>query len=141
MLLPRKYKETKVYGLEQDYQIQTGIRGFVYAIDFVEIAEDGLLTIKQGYSWDGCTPKFAWFDMVWGTPEGIINEQTGKPKTYYASLVHDVLYQLSDFIFTPQERHITDKLFYQMLKAEKFRAARFYFYMARIFGKYYWGKQ
>jgi hypothetical protein len=32
-------------------------------------------------------------DMVIGTPEGVMNS-LGVPKTYYPSLVHDVLYRI-----------------------------------------------
>ena len=55
---------------------------------------DGRLIIPREYTWDGCTPKFSILDIfVIGTPDGIKNINTGKPKTYFASLVHDVLYQ------------------------------------------------
>lgn len=53
---------------------------------------DGQLTIASEYAWDGCSPKISLFGL-WtiGTPDGAL--RYGKPWTYYASLVHDVLCQ------------------------------------------------
>ena len=50
----------------------------------------------KGYAWDGCSPKFQILDLIFGTHDGAISENTGKAVTYYASMVHDVLYQFHD---------------------------------------------
>ena len=54
------------------------------------ITTDGTITVLKGYAWDGCTPKVCFLDLLVGTPDGAVYEGTGRPKTYYASLVHDV---------------------------------------------------
>ena len=53
----------------------------------LRIATDGTITVKEGYAWDGCSPKLNVLDLFWvGTPDGAINEN--KPVTYYASLLN-----------------------------------------------------
>ena len=65
----------------------------------LQIFENGIIRVKEGYAWDGCSPKFNILDLfVLGTPDGIRDIETGKAKTYYASLVHDALYQ---FVMSP----------------------------------------
>jgi hypothetical protein len=70
----------------------------------------GEITIPAGYKWNGCTlaPDFK--------------------KTYYASLVHDALYQYKC------GRKLADKVFYKMLKEEGFKLAWIYYAGTRIFG-------
>ena len=64
---------------------------------FIELTQDGKIFINgsrlNGYAWDGCTPKFEFLDFVIGTPDGRLDYLTEKPITYYASLVHDAIYQ------------------------------------------------
>lgn len=51
-------------------------------------------SFKNGYAWDGCTPKFNLLDLcLFGIPDGRTLVETGKPTTYYASMVHDILCQ------------------------------------------------
>jgi len=57
------------------------------------IETDGQITVTRGYAWNGCSPKFCFLDLLLGTPEGVVHHHTGRPKTYYASMVHDALYQ------------------------------------------------
>ena len=88
-----------------------------------------LITIKansDGYAWDGCTPKYSFLGLkIVGVPDGHIDIETMKPKTYYASLVHDAFYQyLEDVPVTKKE---IDKLFVKMLEERYFPLARFYF--------------
>ena len=37
----------------------------------LEIHPNGDAKVLAGYSWDGCTPKFAIWDIVFGIPEGV----------------------------------------------------------------------
>ncbi len=65
--------------------------GIGYSNEWVSIS-DGVISIKKGYAWDGCSPKKYIFGVLYfGVPDG--NLYFGKPWTYYASLVHDVLCQ------------------------------------------------
>lgn len=59
-----------------------------------EITPDGKLIVYEGYSWDGCTPKWKVADKhVIGVWDGKITYE-GKQQMYYPSLVHDILCQI-----------------------------------------------
>ena len=70
----------------------------------------GHITVKRGYSWDGCT--FA--------PD--------TKETYAASCVHDAMYQFKI------DREVSDNAFYELLKQHGFRYAKFYYISVRLFG-------
>ena len=90
---------------------------------------DGWLYIYNGYAWDGCTPKKSVLGLFFiGTPDGHINYRTNKAFCYYASLVHDALYQYG--IGTKQ---YADRLFLNMLK--DFPLRKLYYCVVRRFGK------
>ena len=46
---PRKYK----YQVLEDFSIRTDIRGHNINLRFLSLSPDGLLTIHNGYAWDG----------------------------------------------------------------------------------------
>lgn len=75
---------------------------------------DCMVIIPKGYSWNGCTlaPDFK--------------------STYYASLVHDALYQYK------VNRKLADKVFYNILKEHGFKAAKLYYLGTRIFGNLFY---
>ncbi|VEP15989.1 conserved hypothetical protein [Hyella patelloides LEGE 07179] len=102
----------------------------------LKIATDGTITVKKGYAWDGCSPKFNILDLFWvGTPDGAINEN--KPVTYYASLVHDALGQFAkkESERMPFNRKERDLIFKEML--EGFALQWLYYLAVRIFGGLY----
>lgn len=99
----------------------------------LEIHPNGDAIILSGYAWDGCTPKFSVADIVFGTPDGIPNEITKKPKTYYASLLHDVLYQFLD-AKVPLTRSQIDSVFLEILTRDRFAPRWIYFAAVRVFG-------
>lgn len=68
--------------------------------------------------------------LVIETPDGIIDYMTGKAKAYYASLVHDALYQ-----YSIGERKNADDLFYTMLKTARFMPAKIYYLAVKWFGR------
>jgi hypothetical protein len=97
------------------------------------IETTGTITIMNGYAWNGCSPKFCLFDILLGTPDGVVHRETGKPKTYFASLVHDALYQfLTDGL--PLNRRHADAIFLQLLRESDFTPARIYWLAVRLFG-------
>lgn len=97
------------------------------------IEETGGITVTGGYAWNGCSPKFCFFDLLLGTPEGVVHVDTQKPKTYYASLVHDALYQfLPDGL--PLKRRHADAFFLRLLKESDFAFGRVYWLAVRLFG-------
>lgn len=100
---------------------------------WLEIHPDGTLRVLKGYAWDGCTPKFAIWDIAFGTPDGIPSEETQKPKAYHASLVHDVLYQFLDADL-PVSRQGADRIFLELLTEQDFGPCRIYYRAVRLFG-------
>ena len=103
------------------------------------ISTDGTITVKKDYAWDGCSPKLLKIlDIFWlGTPDGLIDIKTGKPATYYASLVHDALGQFAkkEPEKMPFNRKERDLMFKEML--EGFALKWFYYLAVRIFGGLY----
>jgi hypothetical protein len=96
--------------LNQEYnQDESLLKGYYIYREYLTITA-GEITIPEGYKWNGCTlaPDFK--------------------KTYYASLVHDALYQYKC------GRKLADKVFYKMLKEEGFKLAWIYYAGTRLFG-------
>jgi hypothetical protein len=87
----------------------------------------------RGYAWNGCSPKYCLFDILLGTPEGVVDSRTRRPKTFYASLVHDALYQfVPDGL--PLTRRQADQCFLQLLEETGFRPRILYYLAVRVFG-------
>jgi hypothetical protein len=99
----------------------------------LEIHPNGDARVLAGYAWDGCTPKFFLFDIVIGTPDGIPNKITKKPKAYYASLLHDVLYQFLDADL-PLSRKKADQVFLNIMTRDQFALRKIYYAAVRILG-------
>ena len=100
------------------------------------------ITIKKGYAWDGCTPKISIFDLfILGTPDGILSDKTGKPKAYYASLVHDALYQFLPEMNESQgiTRRDADDFFQRILVEHEFAPNKIYWLAVRMLGGFFMG--
>lgn len=97
------------------------------------ITKDGRILIIKNYAWDGCTPKFLFWDLYFGTPEGAIHEDTLRPKTYFASLVHDALYQFYKK-GRPYLLRDADRLFLKILEKYSFAPRIIYYLVVRILG-------
>ncbi len=80
----------------------------------LEILRSGRIRILRTYSWDGCTPKVCFFDVMVGVPDGVVDSRTRRPKTYYASLVHDALYQFLNADL-PYTRYQADGFFLRLM--------------------------
>lgn len=130
-----------IYVLEEDFEWNTGTPFTFPAMAFfdrtgvkrLELLPNGSIRVLKGYAWDGCSPKFFLFDIVIGTPDGIPHLRTTKPKTYYASLVHDVLYQ---FLGTglPLDRADADRVFFKIMNEHSFAPGKVYYWVVRCFG-------
>ena len=59
--------------------------------------------------------------------QGIVDETTNKPKTYYASLVHDALYQFLGDETMPYSRQEMDQLFLALMNESRFSLATVYY--------------
>ncbi|MBK9115780.1 MAG: hypothetical protein IPM22_09075 [Betaproteobacteria bacterium] len=97
------------------------------------IRANGAARVLAGYAWDGCTPKVVVCDVVLGTPDGATHALTGKPKAYYASLLHDALYQFLDADL-PMSRKDADQVFLELLTRESFAPRGVYYAAVRAFG-------
>ncbi|MDX8387463.1 MAG: hypothetical protein R8M46_02870 [Ghiorsea sp.] len=105
--------------------------------DWLLINESGDIVVKgsfgSGYAWDGCTPKWNIFDLLLvGTPDGRTIVNTGKPITYYASLVHDILCQFNEDIGISRKE--ADDLF--LVYLGDFNLRYVYYIAVRSFGTY-----
>jgi hypothetical protein len=97
------------------------------------VEREGRITVTKGYAWNGCSPKILVFDLLFGTPEGAVHVRTERPKTYYASLVHDALYQfLPEGL--PMTRRQADAVFLALLREVEFSPARIYWLAVRLLG-------
>jgi hypothetical protein len=101
------------------------------------IETGGKVTVTKGYAWNGCTPKFFLFDLLFGTPDGAVYIPSGRPKAYYASLVHDALYQFLGEN-SPVTRRQADDAFLRLLGESKFRLRWFYWAAVRLGGWLAW---
>jgi len=101
------------------------------------VETSGRITVMRGYSWNGCSPKFCLLDILIGTPDGVVNADTGKPKTYYASLVHDALYQFLLLDEGLKRRH-ADRFFLRLMGEASFAPRYVYWLAVRTFGWLVW---
>lgn len=131
-----------VYCIKEDYRYQSSIKGSAFDSEWFKLEEDGTVIVKgsnkEGYAWDGCSPKIKIKDVYFGTPEAVMNFETGKSKTYYASLIHDVFYQFSTDLKSFISRKEIDREFYIILKENKFRLAKLYYGVVRLLGWLFW---
>ena len=137
--MKRYQKNNLVYILDKDYEYKSSILNVAYKNDWISIDPEGHIHVKKGYAWNGCSPKINFLDMIIGTPEGAINPATGKPKTYYASMIHDALYQFSKDLKDKISRRQADNVFREMLRAEEFLPADIYYAAVRMFAGQFWG--
>ena len=102
------------YKLNSDYHYYNiRLKGIYLATEYIFIC-DGYITIKKWYSWNGCSyvPDFK--------------------GTYYASLVHDALYQYK------VDRKIADLVFYDLMKRDNFKLKWIYYKGVYFFGKFFY---
>lgn len=137
-------KGVYVYCIKEEFRYKSSITGRRFENEWLKLEPDGVITVKgtndRGYSWDGCSPKWKWKEMYFGTPEAVLNDSTRQSRTYYASLIHDIFYQFSSDLKGIIKRSEADEEFYNILKRDGFRLARLYFWGVRRFGWIWWGK-
>ena len=92
---------------------------------------NGVITVKQGYAWDGCSHKWVIADLwVIGTPDGRLHH--GLPITYHASLIHDALTQFRAVL--PVTHQQATAIFDAMLKERRFFWRKLYVWAVSILG-------
>jgi len=99
-----------------------------------------IFVVWEGYKWDGCTPKWSFLDLVFGMNDGVPNPKTGKPKAYFASCIHDILYEHAHILPKEITRKIADQIFYDELKKADFKLAKIYYWGVRLLGGFWWRK-
>ena len=134
-----------VYCIKEDHIYKSSIKDREFENEWLKLEPCGTITVKgsnkKGYAWDGCSFKVKAKSMYFGIPEGVLNYDTGQPKTYYASMIHDVLYQFSKDIKHLVKREEVDREFHTILKRDGFRSATPYFWGVRSFGWVWWGRR
>lgn len=115
------------------------LAGIFFANEWVSI-HDGTIEIAADYAWDGCSPAWRVCGVWLGTPDGPLMAD-GRPQTFYASLVHDVLCQFSRQI--PIKKAATVELFRKMLLDAGFAPWRAGLYAKAVdlFGPQDWGAE
>jgi len=133
-----------VYSLEERFHWESGLTlpdDYLFFDSagkaWLMLEKAGTITIFRGYAWNGCTPKLCFLDLLIGTPEGAVYEPTGKRKTYYASLVHDALYQFLREA-SPLTRREADRFFLRLMQESDFVLARAYWLVVRVLGWAFW---
>jgi hypothetical protein len=123
------------YRLEEEYRYQLPIRpehGLLLG-GVASITESGLLIVSAGYAWDGCSPKWRIGDVLLGTPDAAPDDVNGLPKTYYASLVHDVLCQFERELSHVVTRREIDMIFRRKMQEDGFGQAALYYGAVRTY--------
>ena len=129
------WKSGRAITEDMAFEDKTGVRR-------LELRKNGEITVLKDYAWDGCTPKFCLFDVVFGVPDGVVHKITKRPKTYYVSLIHDILYQFLDDGL-PLSRKDADDCFLQLMRESDFALSQIYYWVVRWFGEIFrrFGKQ
>lgn len=134
-----------IYCLKEDYRHKSSIKNREFENEWIKLEKDGTVTVKglnkEGYAWDGCSHKFKIRDIYFGTPEAVLNFDTGKSKTYYASMIHDIFYQYSKDMKSFITRKEVDKEFYNILSEHNFALAKVYYGAVRLLGWLFWGNR
>jgi hypothetical protein len=131
----------KVYKFihKEDEWIKTNITGRNFSNDRLLVEASGKVTVfcsfEKGYAWDGCSPKFNFLHLTWGTPDGKLDYSTEKPMTYFASMFHDALYQYKAEVCISRKE--ADIIFKLLLIKAGFMWWPLYYVAVRIFGAFY----
>jgi hypothetical protein len=134
-------RKNKVYKYvhETNVSIKTNLFGRSYSAEWLQIDPDGVITVnganEGGYAWDGCSPKANFLHFIWGTPDGKLDYRTERPMTYYASMIHDALYQYKKEI--PISRVEADLLFMKLLRDARFMWWWLYGFAVIVGGMFY----
>jgi len=126
--LDHAYSWQSPYRFERDWAFEdrTGVVRLI-------VRTDGTIMVPRDYAWDGCTPKFCLLGFSFGVPDGVVHSRTGRPKTYYASLIHDALYQfLPDDL--PLTRRQADDCFLRLMARDEFASRYIYYAAVRLLG-------
>ena len=121
-----------LFTIQQDYHHSFDcLIGVSFSNEWVTITPDGMLTIRKGYSWDGCSPKFKIFGKIIGIPDGPM-QPDGYAQTAWASLCHDALCQFKHDIPITKAQSLC--VFDTMLRECGWWARKIYTFAVNHFG-------
>lgn len=113
------------------------LQGIEFTSRWVVIS-DGVLTVRAGYAWDGCSPAYYLPLVGWVSPPNGRAGQDGFPQAYYPSLVHDCFCQFRPYIAIDKATVVA--IFQDMLMEAGFAkwAARLYAGVVNRLGPQHW---
>jgi hypothetical protein len=122
-----KYKTEK-----ETYRYFPEFKDLKFESEWLKIYK-GRATVKKGYAWNGCSPKFKIFGKIYGTWDG----ENDEAKT--ATLWHDAFYQYSlSLKYFGVDRFDVDSNFAKDLASDNFKYPFLYFIAVRMFGWITW---
>jgi hypothetical protein len=122
-----------IFKTDAPVTVVTDILGITFRSRWLTVEENGTIAVSAEYAWDGNSKKISVFDLfVIGTPDGIVDVRTMKPKTWYASLVHDALYQY--YGYHGIARKDMDAIYRALAREANFAPADLYWLIVRICG-------
>jgi hypothetical protein len=133
----------KVYKFihRENVWIQTNLKiRETFDSQFLNVDTSGMITIKgdqeSGYAW-----KMEFLDLVIGTPDGRLDYRTEEPITYYASMLHDAIYQFKSEVGISRKE--ADILFWIIMREAGFFWSGLYYSSVRLFGGFFgkWKKK
>ena len=80
MKIFRWSKDIFIWKLHRKVSLATSIKGVNYSGEYLSLDPTGILIIERDYAWNGCSPKFEVFGLVFGTPEGLCQRNTNDRK-------------------------------------------------------------
>lgn len=105
------------YRLEKDFTyFSEHLRGIKFDSQWL-IIDDGNVTVKTGYAWDGATPAFYFLGVWWGVWDGPKGKDK-KPSSWQATLVHDAMCQFIGLIKGIKKEQ-TVEVFKELLEVNK----------------------
>jgi len=144
--LNRLKSNTHKFYLEKDFSFNTNIPvGKDYSFgdgegnEVMHISKEGIITVRKGFKWDGCSPKIRIGDIGYiGTPDGTLHyfeeQKTWKPKCYYGTCIHDPCYKFK----VPYSREQVDKFMLILFMRAGFSQAELYHSVVRKSGHLFW---
>ena len=138
LAIERTIRKTKgggpwIFKTDSAVTVVTDVLGITFRSRWLDVKGDGTITVSAEYAWDGNSKKLNVFDLfVLGTPDGIVDVRTMKPKTWYASLVHDALYQY--YGYHGIARKDMDAIYRALAREANFAPAELYWLIVRICG-------
>lgn len=100
----------------------------------LSISANGLITVKQGFKWNGTTAVPDGEYLQEGATVPVISSFKRVPTTWKASLIHDVCYKYVNEPNFPYNRQTLDQFLRRLLENVNFRFSNLYWWGVRIFG-------